>query len=327
MATKQTRFVIGYIGLGKMGLNMVFNLIANKHTVIANNRSKEPIIRACKKGAITAYTNKELFDKLKITLKRKSQSKKIIWLMLPAGKVTENKIKEIVPHLKRGDIIIDGSNSLYKDAQRRSKALNKKGIHFIDVGVSGGPNGARHDACMMVGGPSGTYKYLEPLFKSLCVKGGIEHFKGAGAGHYVKMVHNGIEYGIMESIAEGFAILNKSPFKPDLGKVAGVYQHGSIIESKLMQNLLQAFQKHKNDLKSIPGAAGQGGKAAGRSVKAEADWTIDEAKLLKVHYHAIGGAVHERAESRKNPTFRGKIINAIRNQFGGHSLKTKKKKR
>ena len=338
MATKTKSraktFTLGYIGLGKMGLNMTYNLLEQGHTVIANNRSKVPIHKAKRKGAIPAYSTAELFEKLNQTLNLKNkkrsnkQTKRIIWLMLPAGEVTEHKIKEIKPFLKKGDIIIDGSNSLYTDAKRRAKTLAKKGINFVDIGVSGGPKGARKAACMMVGGKKTTYNYLKPLLQSITTNqgGGLEHFVGAGAGHYVKMVHNGIEYGIMESLAEGFAILKRSPYKPNLTKVAQVYQHGSIIESKLMQNLLTAFQKHKQGLKGVPGAAGQGGKSAGKAVKAEANWTVDEAKRLRTHYHAIADAIKERKESRKHPSFRGKIINAIRNQFGGHALKTKKNK-
>jgi 6-phosphogluconate dehydrogenase len=323
-AKQLSKFTIGYIGLGKMGLNMACNMAENGHTVIANNRSPDPIKKAVKHGAQAAYNTKELFEKIKENLKRKKQTKKIIWIMLPAGDITENKIKEITPFLKRGDILIDGSNSIYKDAIRRSKNLYKKGINFVDVGVSGGPRGARHGACMMVGGSKNIFNYLKPLFTSLCVSYGVEHFNGPGAGHYVKMVHNGIEYGIMESLAEGFEILKKSRFDLNLMKVSRVYNHGSIIESKLMTTLHKAFHKHGNSLVDVPGRAGQGGSAAGGKVKAEADWTLDEAKVLKVHYHAIGGAVIERAESREKPSYRGKIINAVRNQFGGHSLKTAK---
>jgi 6-phosphogluconate dehydrogenase len=322
----QSKFTIGYIGLGKMGLNMVCNMSEQGHTIIANNRSPNPVKKAERHGAIAAYNTKELFEKLKQNLKGKKQTKQIIWLMLPAGQVTENKIKEIVAFLSKGDIIIDGSNSLYKNAIKRSKILSKKGINFVDVGVSGGPRGARHGACMMVGGKKKTFNYLKPLYTSICVSYGVEHFEGAGAGHYVKMVHNGIEYGIMESIAEGFEILKKSRFNLNLMKVSRVYNHGSIIESKLMTTIHKAFHKHGNSLAKVPGRAGQGGAAAGGKTKAEADWTLDEAKVLKVHYHAIGGALIERAESREKPSFRGKIINAVRHEFGGHSLKTKAKK-
>ncbi len=324
---KTQKFVIGYIGLGKMGLNMACHMVKKGHTVVVTNRSKDPILKAKSHGAIDAFNLDELFTKLNATIKRRKQTKRIIWLMLPAGEITESKLKKIIPYLKRGDIVIDGSNSIYKDAARRAKYLSKKGIHFVDVGVSGGPNGARHGACMMVGGKKSQFSYLQPLFKSICVPCGVEHFEGAGAGHYVKMVHNGIEYGVMESLAEGFEILKKSKFKPNLKKVSSVYQHGSIIESKLMEMMIRAFTKHGDKLEGVSGAAGQGGKSAGKAVKAEANWALDEAKVLKVHYHAIGGAVIERAESREKPSFRGKVINAVRNEFGGHALKAKKEKK
>tara|TARA_Y100000310_G_scaffold342531_1_gene446195 strand:+ start:2851 stop:3825 length:975 start_codon:yes stop_codon:yes gene_type:complete len=323
---KQKRFIIGYIGLGKMGLGMVKNMIDHKHTVIATNRSPGPVKEAKKFGAIAAYNIDELFLNLNLKLKKSKQKKRIIWLMLPAGKVIDNMIKSITPNLRKGDIIIEGGNSNFKDSKRRGKSLAKRGINYIDVGVSGGPIGARNGACMMLGGKKSQWNYLKPLFKDLCVKNSVEHFEGLGAGHYVKMVHNGIEYAMMEAIAEGFHVLKKSPYKPDLKKISSVYNNGSIIEAKLMQMMQQALEKHGNNLENVSGAAGQGGQAAGHAVKAEADWTVDEAKRLNVHIHCIEWAVKERAESRKKPSYRGKVINAIRNEFGGHSLGKNKKK-
>ena len=323
MVKKLKNYVVSYIGLGKMGLAMVKNMLDQGHTVIAHNRSFEAINQAAKCGALPAFNLEELFFHAKVQGKNHKQSKKIVWLMLPAGSVTEQKIKEILPYLKKGDVIIDGSNSNFKDAKRRAAKLKRKGINFVDVGVSGGPNGARNGACMMIGGQYSQFRYLKDLYRSICVSGGFEHFEGAGCGHYVKMVHNGIEYGIMQSIAEGFEVLKKTRYKPDLKRVATVYQHGSIIESKLMQMILQGLEKFGDDLKIVPGSAGSGGASAGKLVKAEADWTIEDAKILKVEVPAIKSAVKERKKSKKKPSFKGKIINAMRNQFGGHSLKKK----
>ncbi len=314
------KFTLGYIGLGKMGLNMVYNLLEKKHKVIVHNRSTAPMQKAKRKGAITSNSIADLVKKLP------SNKKRIIWVMLPAGKVTKDTIKNLKDQLNKGDIVIDGSNSFYKDSKQMSKLLAKKKINFIDIGVSGGPAGARDGSCMMVGGKKQNYNYIKPLLQSICVKGGLEHFEGAGAGHYVKMVHNGIEYGIMESIAEGFHILKKSNYKLDLEKAASVYNNGSVIESRLISWLLNGLKKHGKALKDVSGSAGQGGKAAGRTVKSEANWTVDEAKRMKIHAHAIRGAIKERLESRTKPNYRGKVINLLRNEFGGHKLNNKKGK-
>ena len=315
------KFTLGYIGLGKMGLNMVYNMLEQGHKVVVYNRSKAPMQKAKRKGAITSESINDLVSKLP------NNKKKIIWIMLPAGKVTTKTIKTLAPILNKGDIVIDGGNSFYQDSKKAAKFLAKKKINFIDIGVSGGPKGARNGSCMMVGGKKQNFNYIKPLLQSICVKQGLEHFEGAGAGHYVKMVHNGIEYGIMESIAEGFHVLHCSKYKLNLEKVASVYNNGSVIESKLMSWMLSGLKKYGRNLKDVSGSAGQGGKSAGRTVKAEANWTVYAAKQMNIHSHAIKAAIKERQESRTKPSFRGKIINTLRNEFGGHKLeKTSKKK-
>jgi 6-phosphogluconate dehydrogenase len=217
----------------------------------------------------------------------------------------------VVKYLKKGDIVIDAANAFYEDSSRRAKLLAKKGIHFVDVGFSGGPGGARHGGSLMIGGEKKIFEYLEPLFRDLSVPGGYAYFGAAGAGHFVKMVHNGIEYGMMQSLAEGFALMKKSPFKLDLEKIANVYNRGSVIESHLVGWLEEAYQLYGQDLNPISGSVAYTG---------EGEWTVKSGKKMKLKLPVIEDAFKFRVRSKRSPSYMGKVLSALRNRFGGHSI-------
>jgi len=301
---------IGYFGLGKMGFNMVLRLLDRSYNVIACNRSPEPIKEVAKAGANTAFTCADLAKNLK--------APRLVWIMVPAGKPTDEVIFEegnLINLLQRGDTIIDGGNSFYKDTVRRYKKLGERGINFLDAGVSGGPNGARNGASIMVGGDREVYKEYEVLFKDLSVPDGYGYMGPSGAGHFVKMVHNGIEYGMMQAIGEGFEVLKAAPFKLDLKKVAEVYSRGTVIESKLISWLKSAYEQHGEDLEEISGSISQSGEGL---------WTSQTAKELGVPVPIIEGSVKFREQSENNPSYTGRVVSALRNQFGGHEVKKKK---
>ena len=301
---------IGYFGLGKMGFNMVLRLLDRSYNVIACNRSPEPIKEVAKAGADTAFTCADIAKNLK--------APRLVWIMVPAGKPTDEVIFEegnLINLLQRGDTIIDGGNSFYKDTVRRYKKLGERGINFLDAGVSGGPNGARNGASIMVGGDREVYKEYEVLFKDLSVPDGYGYMGPSGAGHFVKMVHNGIEYGMMQAIGEGFEVLKAAPFKLDLKKVAEVYSRGTVIESKLISWLKSAYEQHGEDLEEISGSISQSGEGL---------WTSQTAKELGVPVPIIESSVKFREQSENNPSYTGRVVSALRNQFGGHEVKKKK---
>jgi 6-phosphogluconate dehydrogenase len=211
--------------------------------------------------------------------------------------------------------VVDGGNSPYKDSIRRSKELEAMGIEFLDAGVSGGPAGARNGACIMVGGRKEVFQKLETVFRDLSVPGGYGYMGKTGAGHFVKMVHNGIEYGMMQALAEGFAIMKESDFGLELTRITDVYNHKSVIESRLVGWLQSAFHQYGEDLAGISGSAAQSG---------EGMWTVEAGKELGVPTPVIQGALEFRIESQTNPSYTGKLISAMRNQFGGHEVKEKK---
>jgi 6-phosphogluconate dehydrogenase len=220
-------------------------------------------------------------------------------------------IDQLKPFLNKGDIVIDGGNSPYTETVRRNEELSKEGIEFVDVGVSGGPFGARNGACMMVGGEKETFILLEELFKELSVENGYGHMGKNGAGHFVKMVHNGIEYGMMQAIAEGFALMKNSEFDVDLNEVTKVYNHGSVIESRLVGWLESAYQKHGIELDDISGEVSHSG---------EGQWTVEAAERLGISVENIKQALEFRINSKNNPSYTGKVVSALRNQFGGHDV-------
>lgn len=300
---------IGYFGLGKMGFNMVLRLLEKNHEVVACNRTPEPVKEAAKAGANTAFSCGELAKSLK--------PPRLVWIMVPAGKPVDEVIFEegkLIDYLEKGDTVIDGGNSFYKDSVRRSEELAKKGISFLDAGVSGGPGGARNGASIMVGGDAAVFKKYESLFKDLSVPDGYGYMGPAGAGHFVKMVHNGIEYGMMQAIGEGFEVMKKAPFKLDLKKVTAVYSRGTVIDSKLIDWLKSAYEQYGEDLEEISGSISQSGEGL---------WTSETAKELGVSVPIIEASVKFREESQNKPSYTGQVVSALRNQFGGHEVKKK----
>ena len=295
---------VGVFGLGKMGANVARQLKDKGWRVVVSNRSPQPIAAIGKEGFETAESVEELVSQL--------TSPRIIWMMITAGKGIDAFLDELIPHLRRGDIVIDAANSFYEDTVRRAKLLHKKGIRFMDVGFSGGPSGARNGGSLMIGGDKKIFNHLEPLYADLSVPNGYSYFGDAGAGHFVKMVHNGIEYGMMQSIAEGFALMKKSPFRLDLQKIANVYNRGSVIESRLVGWLEDAFGMYGEDLASVSGTVAATG---------EGEWTIKTAKKWKMQLPAIEDAFKFRVRSKKSPSYMGRILSALRNRFGGHAIK------
>ena len=306
---------LGYFGLGKMGLAQVKRLAEKGYTVVAYNRSEEPRAEAKKAGAEVTNSVGGVAHALKMP--------RIIWLMVPHAAVDE-VLTELVPYLTKGDTVIDGGNSFYKHSMRRAAELAKKGINFLDCGTSGGPAGARNGACLMIGGEKKVFTKYEKLFADLSqglsyvnthriVLGGSYAYVGeSGAGHFVKMVHNGIEYGMMQSLAEGFEVMKRSPFKLPLLNIAKLYNKGSVIESRLVGWLEKAFKEYGEDLKDISGEVGQLG---------EGKWTVDTAKELGVPVKVIEDSLAFRFTSQGNPSYTGQVVSALRNQFGGHEVK------
>ncbi|MGO4887464.1 phosphogluconate dehydrogenase (NAD(+)-dependent, decarboxylating) [Anaerobacillus sp. MEB173] len=293
---------IGMIGLGKMGYNLALNLIDHGHTVYANDVNKEQVDKISSEGAIGAYSIQELVEKL--------PKRRVIWLMVPAGEITEQVVMTLQNELDEGDIVIDGGNSNYKDTLRRAEFLKEKGIHFFDVGTSGGVEGARHGACTMIGGDKELFESIEQIFKDTSIDNGYLYSGPVGSGHYLKMVHNGIEYGMMQAIAEGFDILEKSQFDYDYEAVAKVWNHGSVIRSWLMELTQNAFSKDAK-LEGIRGVMHSSG---------EGKWTVEESLDLQVAAPVITLSLLMRYRSLEDDTFTGKVVAALRNEFGGHAV-------
>ncbi len=306
---------IGYIGLGRMGKNMVFRLLEQGIEVVAWNRSPEPIEEVVKAGAVGVETIDDLISKL--------DSPRVIWVMVTAGEIVDQVLKQLAGKLSEGDLVIDGGNSFYKDTLRRSEMLSKKGVHFMDIGTSGGPNGARVGACLMIGGTDEDFKRIEGLCKAAAAPSAYQHLGPVGAGHFAKMVHNAIEYGMMESIGEGLAILKNSPFQYDFVQLLDIYNHRSVVESRLIGWAQDAF-KEDSELASISSSIGSGG--SGKRVAGEADWTLEVAKELGIDVPAMENAVRVRENSQNDPEnspngFRNKVISAMRGVFGQHDVK------
>jgi len=299
---------IGFIGLGKMGLNMVTRLVQNKIDVIGHARTTESIDAAKKKGVKGAYSLKELVRATGWSPK----TPRIIWLMIPAGQPTEDTINKLMPLLNKGDIVIDGGNSLYKDSIRRAQLLGDSGIHFLDIGVSGGIWGLKIGYCMMIGGEKNIFKKVEPALKVLAPKDGYALVGPNGAGHFVKMIHNGIEYAMLQAYGEGFEIIKAKPnFVVDLGQVSHLWNQGSVIRSWLLELAEDVFKQDPN-LDSVLGYVEDSG---------EGRWTVAEAITESVPAPAITLALFERFHSRQAESFSAKVIAALRKAFGGHKIK------
>jgi 6-phosphogluconate dehydrogenase len=308
---------IGFVGLGKMGGNMVHRIRRDsEHEVVAFGRSERSIKEAVRHGAAGASTLKEMVRQL--------QAPRIVWLMVPAGEATEENVQKLARLLDRGDTIVDGGNSKWTDDKRRAKELKRHGIDYVDVGVSGGVWGLEVGYCMMVGGPAKAVKRLAPILdvlapptneQSAAAIGprGWLHFGSAGAGHYVKMVHNGVEYGLMQAYAEGFDVFDKCEYELDNAKIAHLWGQGSVVRSWLCELAARAFEADGNELQAIEGYTEDSG---------EGRWTIADATALDVPTPVITASLYARFRSRGNGDFADRVLAALRNQFGGHAVKS-----
>lgn len=294
---------LGYIGLGKMGYNMALRLLEKGHEPVVFDINADVARELGEKGAKTASSLQEVAGQL--------EAARTVWLMVPSN-VVDDVLNELIPLLEKGDTIIDGGNSHYKETMRRAEQVFSAGMNWLDVGTSGGPGGARNGAAMMVGGKRVDYDRYVDLFKDLCVEEGFGYMGKAGAGHFVKMAHNGIEYGMMQAIGEGFEIMKASPLDLDLKEIARVYNHGTVVTSRLIGWLESAFKQYGADLTEISGTVGHTG---------EGQWTADAAKELGVTATIIDGAFQFRVQSKDNPSYTGQVVSALRNQFGGHAQK------
>jgi 6-phosphogluconate dehydrogenase len=296
---------IGYVGLGKMGFNMVERLLEKGYKVIANDVNEDAVRAVSGLGAVPAKS----FEALSSALR----PPRLVWLMVP-HEIVDKVLEDLAPHLSRGDTVIDGGNSFYKDSIRRGCDLGERGIEFLDVGVSGGPVGARQGACLMVGGKRETFGRFEPLFRDLSILHGYGYMGGSGAGHFVKMVHNGIEYGMMQALAEGFAIMKASPFHLDLTSIAELYNNGSVIASRLVGWLKDAYKEYGEGLDAVSGSVAQSG---------EGMWTAEAGKEYGIVAPVIEESVNFRTASSLKPSYTGQIVSALRNQFGKHEVRKK----
>jgi 6-phosphogluconate dehydrogenase len=295
---------IGFIGLGRMGANMVRRLLRDKHEIVAYNRTAEKTKEIATEGADAAFSIEELVSKI--------DKPRAAWIMVPAGDATEAQIEELLEHLEPGDTIVDGGNTNFHDDQRRHPELKKRGIEYVDAGVSGGIWGLANGFCLMVGGDPEPVKRLEPVFLSLAPKDGYLHVGGPGAGHYVKMVHNGIEYGLMQAYAEGFEIMHASDYQLDLAAISKLWNHGSVVRSWLLELAERAFEGDQ-DLKHLKGWVADSG---------EGRWTVQEAIDKDVPAPVITLSLLTRFRSRQDDSYGAKVLAALRNEFGGHAVKT-----
>ncbi len=295
---------LGFIGLGRMGANMVRRLLRDHHEIVAYNRTPERTREIMAEGAEGAFTIEELVASL--------PKPRIVWVMVPAGDATEAQIQELAEHLEPGDTIVDGGNTNFHDDVRRHGDLKAKGIGYVDAGTSGGIWGLQVGYALMVGGDPETVQPLEPVFHSLAPEGGYLHTGAPGSGHYVKMVHNGIEYGLMQAYAEGFEILHASDYTLDLAKISETWEHGSVIRSWLLELMTRALKAQGQELAGIKGWVADSG---------EGRWTVQEAMDLDVPAPVITLALQTRFRSRQDDTYTGKVLAALRNEFGGHAVK------
>ncbi len=295
---------LAMIGLGRMGGNMSERLMKGGHEVVVYDRSAEAIQKYVSLGASAARDLGEVTAKLK--------GPRIVWIMVPSGKPVDDTIARLTPGLSKGDVIIDGGNSNFHDTMRRAAELQGKGIHFVDSGTSGGIWGLANGYCLMIGASPEAFKLCEPIFKTLAPSDGYAHMGPPGSGHYVKMVHNGIEYGMLQAYAEGYEILHASrDFKLDLHKIAAVWNHGSFVRSWLNELAETAFENDA-DLTALKGYVEDSG---------EGRWTVQEAIDLDVPAPVITLSLLTRLRSRQSDSFSAKVIAALRNEFGGHAVK------
>ena len=296
---------IGFIGLGKMGKNIVCNLLSQKVEVIAYNRSQKPLQEVISAGAIGASSVEDLVQKL--------NAPRVIWLMVTAGPVVDLFIDQLLPLLSQEDIIIDGGNSFYKDAIKRAEKCAEKSIEYLDIGTSGGLTGARNGACLTIGGKEEVFKKIEPLCKLIAIKNGYGYMGPSGAGHYVKMIHNGIEYALLQAYGEGYEQLKNAPYKLDLKDISRVWSNGSVIRSWLTELAQDAFSKDPN-LEKITDKIG-GGETG--------KWAEETAKETNSPHNTLSHAPSVRYNTEEGNSFTKKFIAALRNEFGGHEVQLK----
>jgi 6-phosphogluconate dehydrogenase len=294
---------LGFVGLGRMGLNMVTRLVRGGHDIVAYDRSPEAVARAQAAGARGVSSLDALASAL--------TAPRAVWVMVPSGAPTEATVDALGTLLSAGDTIVDGGNTNFHDDVRRADALKPKQIHYVDAGTSGGIWGLTEGYCLMVGGEADVCKRLEPLFLTLAPKDGYLHVGDHGAGHYVKMVHNGIEYGLMQAYAEGFELMHESSYKIDLAAVSELWDHGSVVRSWLLQLIARALAEDPElaDLEAYVEDSGEG------------RWTLHEAIERAVPLPVLTAALFTRFRSREKSPYAERMLAALRNQFGGHSVK------
>jgi 6-phosphogluconate dehydrogenase len=294
---------LGFIGLGKMGLNMVTRLRRGGHDIVVYDRSAEAVERAAAVGARGAASLEVLVSAL--------SAPRAVWVMVPAGAPTESTIGALANLLSPGDTVIDGGNTNFHDDVRRAKTLAPKQLHYVDAGTSGGIWGLQEGYCLMVGGEADVCARLEPIFLTLAPKDGYLHVGDHGAGHYVKMIHNGIEYGLMQAYAEGFDLMHESPYKIDVAKVADLWSHGSVVRSWLLELTARALAEDA-DLTRLEAYVDDSG---------EGRWTLNEAIDRAVPMPVLTAALFTRFRSRDPNSYAERMLAALRNQFGGHAVK------
>ena len=293
---------LAIIGLGKMGANIALNLIDHGYEVVGFDKMEIARENARKQNIETVDTLEELLAAL--------PERKVIWMMVPSGAPTEECVNTLAGMLNENDILIDAGNSNYKDSMRRAESVGTNGIHYMDIGTSGGTSGAREGACLMIGGRKEDYDYLEKVFDDISIKDGQLYTGVNGSGHFMKMVHNGIEYGMMQAMGEGFQLMKESPFEYDLEKVAKNWNNGSVIRGWLMELAESQFRAHPNleDIKGVVDASG------------EAKWTVETALDLEVAVPVIALSLMTRNKSKDEDKFSCRVVSALRNGFGGHSF-------
>ena len=290
---------LGMIGLGRMGNGMTERLREGGHQI----QTYDPNV-----GARTANSLEELAQQL--------DKPRNLWMMIPAGKITEDTFQELLLTLEQGDTIVDGGNSNFHDSKRRYQEASAKGINFVDVGVSGGIWGLEEGFCLMAGGDDEPVSRLEPIFQALAPKDGYAHVGPSGAGHFVKMVHNGIEYGMMQAYAEGFELMDHVEYDLDLHQISGIWRYGSVVRSWLLELLHSAFEQHGSQLDDIAPYVDDSG---------EGRWTLDEAVKLAVPAPVLAASLFARFASRDEINFSAKAVAALRNEFGGHPVREAEK--
>ncbi|MDP9111465.1 MAG: decarboxylating 6-phosphogluconate dehydrogenase [Candidatus Eremiobacteraeota bacterium] len=295
---------LGMVGLGKMGANMTTRLLKGGHSIVVYDRSAEAIQTSASGGATASSGLADLVAKL-------TGSPRVVWIMVPSGNPTDETIDQLTAILKSGDIIVDGGNTNWKEGLAAYERCKTKGVHLVDAGTSGGVWGLKEGYCLMVGGDEDAVRACEPIFTTLAPEGGYAHVGPAGAGHFSKMVHNGVEYGLLQAYGEGFEILEKSPFTFDLGQLAELWRHGSVIRSWLLDLAVLAFQADPG-LQNIKGYVDDTG---------EGRWTVQAAIDENVPAPAITLALLARFASRQDESYSAKVVAALRNQFGGHAVK------